>query len=129
MINKLKRLSRTQQKSSQATSWVQPMPMPEDIFLRKDMALNPSLTSTDGSMNSSCHSVEAPDPHVTRYDEQNQGKGQNLMKVYISAGLEPGQAVKIRYPNGKKMRASIPPKSTWRSGTSGGPFFLAQMIQ
>ena len=120
MINKLKILF--------PTNLVQPMPMHDDIFLRNEIAHKSSLTPTEDSMDFSCQSVEAPNPPANSLYELTQGKSgknKNLMRVFIPDGLDPGQAVNIRYPSGKKMRASIPPEAQWRSSSKHpGQFFL-----
>ena len=114
------KFSSRRQKSSQPNTDCnrsQPMPMSEDIFLRNDLTQKPSITSSEDdssppSINYSCHSADLT------YDEnqriQTQGRNRSiLMRAFIPDGLEPGQKVKVQYPDGSKMKTEIPPRTKW----------------
>eukprot|EP00579_Thalassiosira_antarctica_P011808 CAMPEP_0201926058 /NCGR_PEP_ID=MMETSP0903-20130614/15105_1 /ASSEMBLY_ACC=CAM_ASM_000552 /TAXON_ID=420261 /ORGANISM="Thalassiosira antarctica, Strain CCMP982" /LENGTH=178 /DNA_ID=CAMNT_0048463791 /DNA_START=139 /DNA_END=675 /DNA_ORIENTATION=- len=106
--------------------------MSEDIFLRNGKSRKPSIISEDESsppsVNSSCHSIETP--CSDNQDGHTQGISRQIMRVFIADGLEPGQKVKVSYPDGSKVRVDIPPQTEWRFKSYNGkprPFFLVSV--
>lgn len=135
MIKKIKdKLTSRYQKSQQTINddWLQPPTMSEDIFLRNGISPKSSIISDDKSSppsgNSSCHSIETS--CSDNQDGHTQGKSRQTTRVFFADGLEPGQKVIVRYPDGSKVRVDIPPESEWRVKSYNGrprPFFLVSV--
>lgn len=81
---------------------------------------------------SSFRSSRASLPDDPPSQRGSSGGGRELrartMKVVVPDGMEPGRQVKLRYPDGRKFRACIPPRERWGFENCDGsppPYFLA----
>ena len=129
MIKKIRnklRLGKQQKSTGAATEdgRLEPMHMPEDSFLRNEAASCDD--DPDSPSDSSSHSYD-----VVQNERECEARGKSkqvqVMRVFIPDGLEPGQRVKVSYPDGTKMRAEIPARSKWRFRNCNGtpkPYFF-----
>lgn len=65
-------------------------------------------------------------------DMKPQGDRSVIMKVVVPDGKGPGQKLKVRCPDGKKVRAIVPPREDWSFQNCGGeprPFFLIRSVE
>ena len=62
---------------------------------------------------------------------QAQGNRLPIMKVYVPDGFDPGRKLKVRGPDGRKVRMAVPPRSLWSFQNCGGeprPYFLIKSM-
>lgn len=93
-----------------------PLAMPEDTFLRNGVVPDDSSLS---------HSLSHLPPQPNKTDSRRAPIEQRFgysMRVYVPDNLKPGDKVKVRYPDGSKLRTEIPPRSEWKMKTS--PYFI-----
>mmetsp|Transcript_14731 Transcript_14731/g.26722 ORF Transcript_14731/g.26722 Transcript_14731/m.26722 type:complete len:191 (+) Transcript_14731:47-619(+) len=98
----------------------------DDIWLRMDASLD------DASVPSSMITQAAESSYLKnskrmRQSIQTEGNAKKNVIVFILAGMEPGQKLKIHYSSGTTLRTRVPPRSKWMSkNCSGTPrrFFL-----
>ena len=60
--------------------------------------------------------------------QHNDNNSGGVMRVHIPPGMNPGQKIKVRSPDGKEVIKVIPPRSEWQSDSADGskPFFRMQ---
>ena len=98
----------------------------DDDWLRRDVSLD------DASVPSSMITQAAESSYLNnskriRQSIQTESNTRKNVIVFILAGMEPGQKLKIRYSSGTTLRTRVPPRSKWMSkNCSGTPrrFFL-----
>lgn len=140
MIEKIKKRFTGRQQKSRKTSdhdWLQPHTLSEDIFPRKGIPRESSITSADnGSSPPSLNSFHRVTDIFFADDGcgQPQGKDRRLIRglAFVPDGFGPGQKVKLRYSDGNKVEADIPPRSEWQFMNCNGeprPFFLIRVDQ
>jgi len=104
--------------------------MPEDIFLRNVGYNKLSVVILEGGsypalINSSSSSNESSG--TGEQDGNGERSSIKISVVFIPEGFEPGQKVKVNYPDGSNDRTVIPPRSRWSFKNCDGdprPFFI-----
>mmetsp|Transcript_21608 Transcript_21608/g.47012 ORF Transcript_21608/g.47012 Transcript_21608/m.47012 type:complete len:690 (-) Transcript_21608:222-2291(-) len=54
------------------------------------------------------------------------GVASGVMRVHIPSGMQPGQKIKVRSPDGNEVVKTIPPQSQWHYDNNTKPFFRMQ---
>mmetsp|Transcript_12939 Transcript_12939/g.27477 ORF Transcript_12939/g.27477 Transcript_12939/m.27477 type:complete len:170 (-) Transcript_12939:464-973(-) len=125
-----------QQRKPIHDDWLEPPTMPEDIFLRKGIKHYWPAIPDNGSnipfIRSSSHSsTSTGSSWVDNQDDQYHRSSRQVLVVFIPDGLKPGEKVRVSYPDGRIVQATVPPRSQWGFQNRNGkprPFFKASEI-
>mmetsp|Transcript_38080 Transcript_38080/g.80183 ORF Transcript_38080/g.80183 Transcript_38080/m.80183 type:complete len:209 (-) Transcript_38080:69-695(-) len=128
MIKQIKKKLTNRHQESNNKSSINGRPKPltpsEEFFHRKGKTSNPHIILSDKGSDPPSTNFESNSTESSMGDKQC---GIKVLIVFIPDGFEPGQKVKVNYPDGNKARTVIPPRSKWGFKNCNGeprPFFI-----
>jgi hypothetical protein len=86
----------------------------------------PSSTSSYNPYANEHAPAAAPSYGITPPSHNNNTNSSGIMRVPIPSGMQPGQMIKVRSPNGAEVVKTIPPQSEWQYD-GAKPFFRIQV--